>query len=153
MKRLHVSVNVEDLDQAITFYSALFGARPDVVKDDYARWRLDEPCVNFATTSRDRKPGVDHLGIDVDDRAELDEVTARLKAAGQATSDLSEGACCYHQSAKSWTVDPGGVAWETFHTYGTSVTYGTDTLDEANIARAAAENDVVHESKLRDSCC
>jgi catechol 2,3-dioxygenase-like lactoylglutathione lyase family enzyme len=153
MKRLHVSVNVDDLDHAIKFYSALFGSEPGVVKDDYARWRLDEPCVNFATTSRGRRLGVDHLGIDVDDRAELDEVADRLKAAGHVASDTSEGACCYHQSAKSWTVDPGGVAWETFHTYDTSVTYGTDTVDENNIAQMAAENDAPLEPRSSGSCC
>ena len=153
MKRLHVSVNVDDLDHAVTFYSALFGADPDVLKDDYARWRLDEPCVNFATTSRGRKPGVDHLGIDVDDRAELDEVASRLKAAGHAASDTTEGACCYHKSAKSWTVDPGGVPWETFHTFGKAVTYGTDTLDETSIAQMAADNDAPLATRPNVPCC
>ena len=153
MKRLHVSVNVDDLDHAVGFYSALFGSEPDVLKDDYARWRLDEPCVNFATTSRGRKPGVDHLGIDVDNRAELEEVTSRLRAAGHAASDTSEGACCYHRSTKSWTVDPGGVAWETFHTYDSSATYGVDTLDDANIARMAAGNEAPNEPKSASSCC
>jgi len=153
MKRLHVSVNVDDLDHAVAFYSALFGAQPDVLKDDYARWRLDEPCVNFATSARGRKIGVDHMGIDVDDREDLDEVTQRLKAAGQAVSELTEGACCYHQSAKSWTVDPGGVAWETFHTYGTSADYGTDTIDDGNIVQMAAENEVAYEPKAPRACC
>ena len=74
MKRLHVNVNVDDLDHAIKFYSALFGSEPRVVKDDYARWRLDEPCINFATTRAGGKLGVDHLGIDVESAAELDEV-------------------------------------------------------------------------------
>ncbi len=153
MKRLHVSVNVDDLDHAVSFYSSLFGADPDVLKDDYARWRLDEPCVNFATSARGRKPGVDHLGIDVDDRAELDEVATRLKSAGHAASDTTEGACCYHRSAKSWAVDPGGVAWETFHTYGSAATYGTDTLDDANIARMAADNDAPLDTRSTGSCC
>jgi catechol 2,3-dioxygenase-like lactoylglutathione lyase family enzyme len=153
MKRLHVSVNVEDLDHAVAFYSALFGAEPDVLKDDYARWRLDEPSINFVSSARGGRPGVDHMGIDVDDPAELDQVTTRLKAAGHAASDTTDGACCYHRSIKSWTVDPGGVPWETFHTYGTSVTYGTDTVDEANIARMAAENEAPLEPRSTTACC
>ena len=139
MKRVHINVNVEDLDKAVGFYSALFGAGPDVKKADYARFRLAEPCMNFSITSRGHKAGVDHLGIDVDSRDELDEVTGRLRAAGHAASETHEGACCYAQSAKSWTVDPAGMPWETFHTYGASVTYGTATLDEAAIASASGE--------------
>jgi catechol 2,3-dioxygenase-like lactoylglutathione lyase family enzyme len=156
MKRLHVSVNVDSLDKAVSFYSALFGAAPDVLKDDYARWRLDEPSVNFATTARGRKLGVDHMGIDVDDPAELDEVTQRLADAGHAASDLTDGACCYHRSTKSWSVDPGGVAWETFHTYGRSATYGTDAIDETSIARVAEGSEMPYAPKPPkppEACC
>lgn len=134
MKRLHLSVNVPDLEQAVSYYSALFGAAPDVREHDYARWRMTEPAVNFAVSARGRPSGVDHLGIDVDSAAELDEVTERLTAAGQRTSERTEGACCYHQSTKSWSVDPAGMAWETFHTSGRSATYGTDQIDDRAIA-------------------
>ena len=83
MKRLHVHVAVNDLDQSIGFYSALFAAQPSVVKSDYAKWMLDDPHVNFAISARGREAGLDHLGIQVEDAAELQEVYARLRAAGQ----------------------------------------------------------------------
>jgi hypothetical protein len=73
MKRMHVHVAVNDLDHSIGFYSALFAARPAVIKSDYAKWMLDDPRVNFAISTRGREPGLDHLGIQVEDQNELHE--------------------------------------------------------------------------------
>ena len=81
MKRLHVHVSVKDLETSIRFYSQLFAAAPAVRKDDYAKWTLDDPRVNFAISQRDGKPGVQHLGIQVEDRGELAEVYARMQRA------------------------------------------------------------------------
>ena len=80
MKRLHVHVAVNDIPQSIGFYSALFAAQPAVVKTDYAKWMLEDPRVNFAISTRGREPGLDHLGIQVEDAGELNEVYARLRA-------------------------------------------------------------------------
>ena len=63
MKRLHVHVAVSDLAEAIRFYSHLFAAEPVVRKDDYAKWMLDDPRVNFAISSRSSEVGIRHLGI------------------------------------------------------------------------------------------
>ena len=62
MKRLHVHVGVNDLDQSIGFYSTLFGAEPTVVKSDYAKWMLEDPRVNFAISSGNALKGIEHLG-------------------------------------------------------------------------------------------
>ena len=64
MKRMHVHVGVEDLDRSINFYSALFAARPAVVKSDYAKWMLDDPRVNFAISTRGKQPGLDYMAMD-----------------------------------------------------------------------------------------
>ena len=71
-----------DLTASINFYSALFAAVPSVVKADYAKWMLDDPRVNFAISARGRAAGLDHLGIQVENKAELNEVYARLHRAG-----------------------------------------------------------------------
>lgn len=126
MKRLHVHVAVDDLAASIGFYSNLFGAAPGVVKDDYARWMLDDPRVNFAISDRARTAGVDHLGIQVDTSGELEELAGRLKAAGMATRDQEATTCCYARSDKTWVADPNGVKWETFYTFGESTAYGED---------------------------
>ena len=82
MKRMHVHVAVDDLNQSIGFYSALFAAEPAVIKPDYAKWMLDDPRVNFAISTRGRQPGLDHLGIQVENTDELKEIYARLHKAG-----------------------------------------------------------------------
>ena len=124
MKRLHVHVAVDDLSKSVAFYSTLFAAAPTVVKPDYAKWMLEDPRVNFAISARGAKPGLDHLGIQVESRDELAEVYGRLERAEGPV--LAEGAttCCYAQSEKSWITDPQGLAWETFHTTGESTVYG-----------------------------
>jgi predicted enzyme related to lactoylglutathione lyase len=127
MKRLHVHMAVENLSQSIGFYSALFAAQPAVIKTDYAKWMLDDPRVNFAISTRGRQPGLDHLGIQVDNADELHEVYARLQKAGGNIIEQGQTACCYAKSEKSWIDDPTGIAWETFLTTGESTTYGDGT--------------------------
>ena len=139
MKRLHVHVAVDDLGRSIGFYSALFDAQPTVVKPDYAKWMLDDPRVNFAISTRGREPGLDHLGIQVENKTELHEVYARLRKAGGTVIEQGETACCYAKSEKSWIDDPAGIAWETFHTTGESTDYGDGTGEhEAPVAKAKA---------------
>lgn len=125
MKRLHVHVGVSDLDRSVGFYSTLFGTPPTVLKQDYAKWMLEDPRVNFAISSgRHETRGIEHLGIQAEDSAELSEVYGRLKAADRPV--LQEGAttCCYAKSEKSWFADPDGVVWEAFHTTGDATLYG-----------------------------
>jgi predicted enzyme related to lactoylglutathione lyase len=120
MKRIHVHVGVEDLPNAIGFYSALFAAQPTVVKPDYAKWMLDDPRVNFAISTRGKQPGLDHLGIEVESQDELQEVYARLHKAGGDVIEQGQTSCCYAKSEKSWIDDPAGISWETFFTMGES---------------------------------
>jgi len=124
MKRMHVHVAVDDLAANIRFYSALFGAEPSVLKDDYAKWRIDDPRVNFAISTRGRTPGLDHLGIQADEEGELDEVRGRLETAGIQGLAQEGTTCCYSQSDKYWTLDPQGIAWESFHTLGEAAVFG-----------------------------
>jgi len=128
MKRLHVHVSVKDLGASIRFYSQLFATEPTVRKADYAKWMLDDPRVNFAISQRDSKTGVQHLGIQVENRSELTEVYERLKRADAPVIEEGETTCCYAHSEKSWIDDPQGVQWETFLTSGESTVYGTDEI-------------------------
>ncbi|OLB11300.1 MAG: glyoxalase/bleomycin resistance/dioxygenase family protein [Gammaproteobacteria bacterium 13_2_20CM_66_19] len=128
MKRLHVHVSVRDLDASVRFYSQLFAAAPSTRKPDYAKWMLEDPRVNFAISQRDGKPGVQHLGIQVEDRTELAEVYERLRSAEGPVIEEGETTCCYAHSEKSWIDDPQGVQWETFLTTGQSTVYGTDEI-------------------------
>lgn len=137
MKRLHVHVAVHDLAQSIRFYKALFGVEPTVKKDDYAKWQLEDPRVNFAISKRGAKAGLDHLGIQVDHDAELGQLRSQLAQADVAIQDQKNATCCYAKSDKHWTLDPQGIAWESFHTLESAPRYGDDTRIEVKEAKAA----------------
>lgn len=128
MKRLHIHLSVKDLDASVRFYSQLFATEPTVRKPDYAKWMLDDPRVNFAISDRDGRPGVQHLGIQVESRAELAEVYERLRHADGPVIEEGEKTCCYARGEKSWIDDPQGIKWETFLTTGESTVYGTDEI-------------------------
>jgi len=136
MKRIHLHVSVPSIDQAVAFYSLLFDAQPTVLKPDYAKWMLDDPRVNLAISARDRAPGVDHVGIQVDSADELAGLAARLKAAGASTFDQEATTCCYAKSDKSWVSDTAGVRWESFFTHGDATEYGEDETLPAATASA-----------------
>jgi predicted enzyme related to lactoylglutathione lyase len=139
MKRMHVHVAVDDLDYAIGFYSALFAAQPSVTKTDYAKWMLDDPRVNFAISTRGRQAGLDHLGIQVEDKDELNEIHARLHKAGGKVIEQGQTNCCYAKSEKSWIDDPAGISWEAFLTAGERTDYGDGSGErEARVAHAKA---------------
>ena len=126
MKRLHVHVGVEGVTKSIQFYNTLFAAEPTVTKHDYAKWMLDDPRVNFAISKRGSETGIRHLGIQVEDRAELADVYSRLQRAEAPVLEEGATTCCYAKSEKSWIEDPQGVQWETFLTTGESTVYGAD---------------------------
>jgi catechol 2,3-dioxygenase-like lactoylglutathione lyase family enzyme len=134
MKRFHVHVAVADLEQSVEFYSTLFGTSPSVQKDDYAKWMLDDPRVNFAISKRGRLPGVDHLGIQVESPDDLTEISSRLRATQQDIVQQEQTSCCYAKSDKTWVRDPQGIAWESFYTIGTSTTYGEDAPLDRSLA-------------------
>ena len=116
MKRFHVHLHVDDLTRSVGFYSKLFAAKPARLEGDYAKWMLDDPPVNFAISTRGSRPGIDHLGIQTDDPAELAAMRTRAEAADMALRDEGETTCCYARSEKHWITDPQGIAWEHFHT-------------------------------------
>jgi catechol 2,3-dioxygenase-like lactoylglutathione lyase family enzyme len=127
MKRFHVHVAVDDLDKTVRFYKALFGVEPTVSKDDYAKWMLDDPRVNFAVSRRGDTPGINHLGIQVESDEELQEMREKLAHADRPVVEQEEASCCYAESNKHWVQDPQGIAWETFHTLSSIPVFGEDT--------------------------
>lgn len=157
MKRFHVHVGVADLDASIAFYTGLFGAEPSVAKADYAKWMLDDPRINFAISQKcGAQKGVEHLGVQVDDEAELAQVYGRLKAANGPVLEEGATTCCYARSEKSWIADPDGVVWEAFLTTGDSTVYGespdfTGLASESAAANACCAPQV--SAPAKSSCC
>jgi catechol 2,3-dioxygenase-like lactoylglutathione lyase family enzyme len=123
MKRFHIHVGVKDLEKSVQFYSTLFGQKPTKTKQDYAKWMLEDPRLNFAISTRTNDQGVDHLGIQVEEPNELMEISERLKKADLAVYDEGETTCCYAKSNKAWVEDPSGVAWEAYQNMGDAEIY------------------------------
>ncbi len=115
MKRLHIHLAVENLEQSINFYTTLFASSPTVQHDDYAKWMLEDPRVNFAISNRSEKIGLDHLGIQADNAEELQAIKQNLDETQVPIETQEQAACCYSRSNKHWVTDPQGIAWESFH--------------------------------------
>ena len=137
MKRFHVHVAVSDLEQSTRFYSAMFGIAPTVLKDDYAKWMLDDPRINFAISERANAQGVNHLGFQAESTEELEEIHARLQSADTSITAEKAANCCYAKSDKYWVQDPTGIAWESFRSLDTIPFYGEQSHKGAEGAEGA----------------
>jgi len=137
MKRFHVHAAVPDLQKSIRFYSTMFGTEPTVVKDDYAKWMLEDPPVNFAISPRGAAAGINHLGFRVDQPSELEEIHGRLQAADAGVEEEKNVACCYARSNKYWVTDPAGVPWESFQSLGTIPFYHGESSEAVESACCA----------------
>ena len=150
MKRFHVHVAVPDLEKGIRFYSTVFGAAPSVVQPDYAKWMLEDPRVNFAISQRGQAAGVNHLGFQVDESAELDQIHGRLQQAGAEVVEEKNVSCCYARSDKYWVKDPAGIAWESFRSLDPVPLYGGEAACGSEKSGCCA-NEVAQEPKA--ACC
>jgi catechol 2,3-dioxygenase-like lactoylglutathione lyase family enzyme len=115
-RRPHISINVRSIRAALPFYTALFGARPTKLRDDYAKWETETPPVNLALNEHpDAVSRNGHFGIEV---KSMDAVMAyherlkRLKVEVEATEQ--NVACCFSVQTKVWAADPDGNHWEVF---------------------------------------
>lgn len=124
MKRLHIHLKTRDLDQSISFYQTLLGKAPDRKEADYAKWLLDDPAANISISTHAHIDGVDHVGISLDTREDLEEIAMRLRDKGENLFEQEATTCCYAQSNKYWARDPQGAVWELFQTFGDSEDYG-----------------------------
>jgi catechol 2,3-dioxygenase-like lactoylglutathione lyase family enzyme len=151
MKRFHVHIAVNDLQESIRFYSKLFGVEPSVTRRDYAKWMLDDPRINFAISTRGQSPGVNHLGFQVDSAEELTSMQAQLQAADAHLVKQTGTACCYARSDKYWITDPTGIAWESFHTLGAVPFFGAEPSN--NESRACCIPLKVDATSPKDTAC
>ena len=154
MKRLHVHVSVDNMTDSIRFYSGMFAASPTVLKDDYAKWMLEDPRMNFAISQRGAPVGLNHLGIQVEAESELSEMKDRLHTLQPGVSREDDVACCYAKSDKYWVNDPSGIAWETFHTLGTIPVFGNEEAAKEPVqAESACCIPLAKDAKKADAPC
>ena len=138
MKRFHIHISVKNLDQNIAFYSQLFNAEPSVLKNDYAKWALEDPAVNFAISTRGEKVGLDHVGIQTDSSEELTQLRTQLENADIKGVAQENATCCYARSEKYWVQDPQGIPWETFHSLGTVPVFSEQAIESSSNSACCA---------------
>lgn len=147
MKRLHVNLMVRDLEQSVEFYTHLFAAHPTVQREDYAKWLLDDPRVNFSIIGSSDAPGLNHLGIQTDSAEELAQVHARMRNAKGPVSEIADATCCYAQGKKGWAMDPQGISWEGFFTEQDGLSHF------GNTAPVALEPVISEQATQKKGCC
>lgn len=113
MSRVQLALNVDNLDDAIEFYTTLFNTPPAKVKPGYANFAVTQPPLKLVLIEN---PGIggtlNHLGVEVDDGADVEAAEARLSADGLATTGVDDTTCCYAHKTETWVNDPDGAPWE-----------------------------------------
>jgi catechol 2,3-dioxygenase-like lactoylglutathione lyase family enzyme len=136
--RLHVNVTVDNVTEAVRFYSTLFGAPPVLLKEDYAKWEIADPPIHLSIGTHGSKPGLNHLGIQLDNLDQLRDVTTRMTSTRLTLLEEENAACCYARSNKTWVTDPSGLRWEMFHTFEQTAAYGSTGASAATGADGVA---------------
>lgn len=116
--RMHVAINVKELEASLAFYTAFFGTEPTKVKADYAKFELEDPQLHFSLNVRpyETRGVLNHLGFQVASTEAVMALRSRLQAAGLVALDEMNTTCCYAVQDKIWVRDPEGNAWEIFFT-------------------------------------
>jgi len=115
VSRVQLALNVSDIDEAIAFYSKLFGAEPAKTRPGYANFAIAEPPLKLVLIEGHGEPGtLNHLGVEVATPGEVSAATARLEQEGLAAAVEADVACCYARQDKVWADGPDGEPWEIY---------------------------------------
>jgi catechol 2,3-dioxygenase-like lactoylglutathione lyase family enzyme len=126
MSRVQLALNVDDLDEAITFYSKLFNAEPAKRKPGYANFAVAEPPLKLVLIENPGHGGtLNHLGVEVATSGTVHEEIARLSGEGLFTDEEIGTTCCFAKQDKVWVTGPAGEKWEVYTVLEDSDTFGT----------------------------
>ena len=131
MSRLQLALNVSDIDEAVAFYTKLFGTEPAKTRPGYANFAITEPPLKLVLMENPGQGGtLNHLGIEVPDTDTVDEVQARLAGTGVTSADERDTTCCYARQDKFWVEGvPDGASWEVYTVLEDSQTFYSEDLD------------------------
>lgn len=126
MSRVQLALNVENLDEAITFYTKLFGIEPAKVKPAYANFVVSDPPLKLVLLENPGSGGsLNHLGVEVESSQRVHAEIARLTGEGLFTDEEIGTTCCFATQDKVWVTGPGGEKWEVYTVLADSETFGT----------------------------
>jgi catechol 2,3-dioxygenase-like lactoylglutathione lyase family enzyme len=140
MSRLQLALNVDDLDAAVTYYSAFFATEPHKTKPGYANFVIAEPPLKLVLIENPGQGGtLNHLGVEVEDTDAVEAELARLTAAGLASTEERDTTCCYARQDKFWLEGaPDGARWEVYTVLADSDTFSAEPV-EAGCCAAPVE--------------
>jgi catechol 2,3-dioxygenase-like lactoylglutathione lyase family enzyme len=128
VSRVQLALNVDDLDQAVTFYRKLFGAEPAKRRPGYANFAIAEPPLKLVLLENPGQGGsINHLGVEVSSSEEVHAEIARLSGEGLFTDEEMGTTCCFATQDKVWVSGPGGERWEVYAVLADSPTFFAST--------------------------
>ena len=137
MSRVQLALNVDDLEEAVSFYSRLLGTAPTKRKPGYANFAISEPPLKLVLLENPGKGGsLNHLGVEVESTEQVHGEIARLSGEGLFTDEEMGTTCCFATQDKVWVTGPGGERWEVYTVLADSDTFGSSpkTLVDAGQA-------------------
>jgi lactoylglutathione lyase len=143
MSRVQLALNVNDIDEAVTFYTALFGTEPAKRRPGYANFAITEPPLKLVLLENPGQGGtLNHLGVEVPDAGTVDAEQARLAQAGLGAVDERDTTCCYARQDKFWvTGSPSGERWEIYTVLEDSATFwGPDDEQRSDAIQAELDS-------------
>ena len=161
MSRMQLALNVDNLDEAVAFYSKLFDTKPAKLKEGYANLAITEPSLKLVLLENPGKGGtINHLGVEVESSDRVHEEIARLTGEGLFTDEEIGTTCCFATQDKVWVTGPAGERWEVYTVLSDSDTFGSSPLhlesdSEGGVCcRGAADTAADdHEVSAVRSCC
>jgi catechol 2,3-dioxygenase-like lactoylglutathione lyase family enzyme len=112
MSRLQLALNVSNIDEAVAFYSKLFNTEPYKRKPGYANFAIVDPPLKLVLFEGTDGGTINHLGVETETAAEVEQAEARLSATGLATTGIDDTICCYAEKVETWVSAPDGLKWE-----------------------------------------
>ena len=113
MSRVQLAINVDNLDEAMTFYSSIFQTKPDKIRPGYANYEIKDPPLKLVLFEKPGKGGsINHFGVEVETIEEVREVENRLNRTEVETTSIETTECCYSEKTEIWAQSPNGIRWE-----------------------------------------
>jgi catechol 2,3-dioxygenase-like lactoylglutathione lyase family enzyme len=156
MSRVQLALNVDDLDEAITFYSKLFNTAPAKVKEDYANFAVAEPPLKLVLIQNPGTGGtINHLGVEVESSEHVHAEIARLSGEGLFTDEEIGTTCCFALQDKVWVTGPAGEKWEVYTVLADSDSFGSSPqhLDADDGGGVRCGGQAADKADAQASCC
>ena len=141
MSRVQLALNVSDVDEAVAFYSRLFGTDPAKRKPGYANFAITDPPLKLVLIEGEGGGSLNHLGVETETGDEVLAAEARLAEEGVETTGVDDTVCCYATKTETWVTDPDGAKWEWYVKTGDAEQMTNQVLGEGETATCCAPAD------------